>query len=346
MDVKISEFEKLKQDVSNHYIQQRLQAQGLQQKMEEVFKPITRSIALSSVAMGNKFTELYDKLSNKINELTAQMTLAGNKNSAELKQEIINLQNQQQWIEVVLNKMYNSPGFSEMLKLLENQPNIIKKLNGENVEVDEQEDGIFNLVLNLPPDQVAALRQYYTFTTEETSPAKTPPSLTPVKLHKLTTEPSPIEVRLLPPLPKIDEEGLPEKGLPEYIKSITKEDAKNSSDEQYNSLKEYLVLNPNITVNARYKPYTYLNEYHPGFTDEIHEARKQKTGTGIKQIILSSDPKELLRRLALLLGSYKAGNNNIFNEISATMDELQRMGKITNSKVKQIYKFLRTKISK
>ena len=69
----------------------------------------------------------------------------------------------------------------------------------------------------------------------------------------------------------------------------------------------------------------------------------QKNLTGIEKIFLSSNPKELTHRLALLLGSYKAGNNSTFNEISAITDALRGMGKMSVPKIKHIFKILRKK---
>ena len=51
---------------------------------------------------------------------------------------------------------------------------------------------------------------------------------------------------------------------------------------------------------------------------------KSGTGTGVK--FLTSNVEVLTNELNRLLGSFTAGNNNVFNEISAITDELRRKG--------------------
>ena len=64
-------------------------------------------------------------------------------------------------------------------------------------------------------------------------------------------------------------------------------------------------------------------------------------GTGVK--FLTSNVKVLVNELNRLLGSFKAGNNGVFNEIAAITDELRRKGVLNINHVKSIYKFLITK---
>ena len=68
------------------------------------------------------------------------------------------------------------------------------------------------------------------------------------------------------------------------------------------------------------------------------ELRKAKTGKGAFVKFLSSDPKELLNKLNLLIAEKQAGNNNVLNEASAVVDELRRMGAISINQCKQFYK--------
>ena len=64
-------------------------------------------------------------------------------------------------------------------------------------------------------------------------------------------------------------------------------------------------------------------------------------GTGIKY--LTSNVEVLVNELNRLLGSFRAGNNGIFNEIAAITDELRRKGMLNINHVKNIYKFLTAK---
>jgi len=64
---------------------------------------------------------------------------------------------------------------------------------------------------------------------------------------------------------------------------------------------------------------------------------------GVGTVFLSSDENVLINELNRLLGSFTAGNNNIFNEIAAIADELRRKGILSIDHVKKIYRFLTTK---
>jgi len=66
-----------------------------------------------------------------------------------------------------------------------------------------------------------------------------------------------------------------------------------------------------------------------------------RKGTGIK--FLAGDVNVLVNELNRLLGSFVAGNNNIFNEIAAITDELRRKGVLNINHVKKIYRFLTSK---
>ena len=63
---------------------------------------------------------------------------------------------------------------------------------------------------------------------------------------------------------------------------------------------------------------------------------------GIKNTnFISSDPKVLINKLNILLAEKQAGNNNVFNEISAISDELRRNGILSLKQLKSLYKKIR-----
>ena len=64
-----------------------------------------------------------------------------------------------------------------------------------------------------------------------------------------------------------------------------------------------------------------------------------KTGSGLIRYLPSST-NDLVSQMNRLLGSYKAGNKNAFNEISAISDVLRRRGLLTSQMTKQLYKRL------
>jgi len=69
--------------------------------------------------------------------------------------------------------------------------------------------------------------------------------------------------------------------------------------------------------------------------------KKDHSGTGIKLVrFLPCDPKVLMDNLKILLAERDAGNNNIFDEISAIADELRRTGVLSLKQLKNLYKNL------
>jgi hypothetical protein len=54
--------------------------------------------------------------------------------------------------------------------------------------------------------------------------------------------------------------------------------------------------------------------------------------------ILPSGKTDLIRELFRLMGSYKSGNKNVYNELNAVVDELRRKGILSIKQSKRIYK--------
>ena len=73
-------------------------------------------------------------------------------------------------IELVLNQMYNSPSFGEMLKLLKNHPNVIDKMNNQTVKLNDNDIEIFNLVSQLPQEQKDVIINYYSMKPQTSTP--------------------------------------------------------------------------------------------------------------------------------------------------------------------------------
>jgi len=71
-----------------------------------------------------------------------------------------------------------------------------------------------------------------------------------------------------------------------------------------------------------------LNKYYP--------TAKGYKGKGVK--FLSSNPKVFMDRLKILLAEINAGNNNVFNEISAISDKLRRSGAFLIKQLKNLHK--------
>jgi len=105
------------------------------------------------------------------------------------------------------------------------------------------------------------------------------------------------------------------------------------------------MLNNNTNFKLSANPWKIINENMREFFNEL-EITKQNVepthlGTGIKSVkFLSSNPKVLMNKLKILLAERDAGNNNVFDEISAIADELRRTGVLSLRQFKNLYKNL------
>jgi len=73
---------------------------------------------------------------------------------------------------------------------------------------------------------------------------------------------------------------------------------------------------------------------------EFIKSLDAKSGTGDGVMFLTSNAEVLTNELNRLLGSFTAGNNNVFNEISAITGELRRKGVLNIDHAKKIYRYL------
>ena len=60
-------------------------------------------------------------------------------------------------------------------------------------------------------------------------------------------------------------------------------------------------------------------------------SRSKKKGDGItsKTFFISSDPHEILKRVNVLVASYRLGHSNVIEELTSLLDELLKLKKIT-----------------
>lgn len=68
----------------------------------------------------------------------------------------------------------------------------------------------------------------------------------------------------------------------------------------------------------------------------LKTVKTTKKGTGVK--FLPSGKEELMHELLRLMGSYKSGNKNVYNELNAVVDQLRRNGTLSIEQSKRIYK--------
>jgi len=105
------------------------------------------------------------------------------------------------------------------------------------------------------------------------------------------------------------------------------------------SILEYL-NHINYNINLNNMPWTTIHAADFDLYTEIQNGKwGLKTGKGIQ--FLLSNPNELFKKLDILIAEEDAGNTNILEEASAIVDELRRLGLLTITQVKKIYKLIK-----
>jgi len=86
------------------------------------------------------------------------------------------------------------------------------------------------------------------------------------------------------------------------------------------------IVNNEVKTSKSSNPWRIINENDHKFFEKTEAAKSLAvhSDTGVK--FLSSDPKVFMNKLKILFAEKKAGNNNVFDEISAISDELRRSG--------------------
>jgi len=106
----------------------------------------------------------------------------------------------------------------------------------------------------------------------------------------------------------------------------------------------YIIKN-NPKINKSSNPWVLINKNMPNYFEDLAiaklNAEQSHLGTGIKSVkFLPSDPKIIMNKLKILLAEKSAGNNNVFDEISAIADELRRTGVLSLKQFKNLYENL------
>lgn len=89
-------------------------------------------------------------------------------------------------------------------------------------------------------------------------------------------------------------------------------------------------------INFSTNPWRQIKIADPDLYKKLKSAKKTKKGTGVR--FLPSGKQELIHELFRLIGSYKSGNKNVYNELNAVVDQLRRNGTLTIEQSKRIYK--------
>lgn len=94
----------------------------------------------------------------------------------------------------------------------------------------------------------------------------------------------------------------------------------------------------NHDINFSSNPWRQIRIADPEFYEQLRSVKKTKKGSGVK--FLPSGKEELIHELFRLIGSYKSGNKNVYNELNAVVDQLRRNGTLTIEQSKRIYKII------
>ena len=130
--------------------------------------------------------------------------------------------------------------------------------------------------------------------------------------------------------------------ISDYDHLLLLADAKRTEDIKYwlaekNNL-DYLMrfVQKNHDINFNTNPWRQIKLADPELYKQIKSAKTAKKGTGVK--FLPSGKQELIHELFRLIGSYKSGNKNVYNELNAVVDQLRRNGTLSVEQSKKIYK--------
>ena len=215
----------------------------------------------------------------------------------------------------LLKQINEQPKLGEILTLLQNYPEVINYLRDIDYNLAERDNRIIELINKLPDDQQQVLRDYFILRKEPTSPSR---RIVPTGASDLYRQ-------------LIDANG----NISRTTSILT-----DASPEDIEKLKEEVANDKTVNL-YQHNVWSAVNRVIKSFIRDVKIIRKSKTGQGIQ--FLPPGTKELKNKLVLALGSYKAGNTNTFNEISAIMDEMRRRGEMSIKDIKGIFKSMKTK---
>ena len=311
-------------ELSSLFMAERLRKIGLQQHLREMYKPITEE----TKTIASKIEEGTKQAAQQAEVLT-QNIQEGNVHAAEAAERAAEHAR-------VLQEIKSQPKIMEMITLLKNYPNVVKALvEEEDVELSNKDLEIIKLINKLPDEKLVMLSNYYK------------------QEHELRSyKESPIDEDIITDASQVFLDLQQARGnrtkTDEILRTMTDADLEDLKQEI--AKMDFKKLYKNRTLST-------INLIKPHFVSDIYAIRRgmerekrlsiakpkaaEPKGEGIK--FLPSNYKELKNKLLLAFGSYKAGNKNTFNEISAIMDELRRQGKISINDIKGIFKLMKIK---
>jgi len=104
-----------------------------------------------------------------------------------------------------------------------------------------------------------------------------------------------------------------------------------------NNLKGFVEHNPDTNFSSN--PWRRIKTELPLLYNEIKTAKTSKKRNGLIKF-LPDNKNDLVKELFRLMGSYKSGNKNVYNELNAVVDQLRRKNVLSIDQSKRIYKTL------
>jgi hypothetical protein len=187
--------QELNNEINDIVIQKRLDKQGLQVNLKEMYKPLLESQEKQSKDVksdiisklnrmssidNTRFLEfkksisdlpqlvesienIKDSLTNETNELINKLSLETGTDLQNIEGQLENLYLSNKELEKIMDKIVDEPEIGEIITLVNDYPNVKDVLNGDKNEsdLDENESEVLSLVNKLPTDKLKILKNYY-----------------------------------------------------------------------------------------------------------------------------------------------------------------------------------------
>lgn len=341
----LSELAKLRKEVKNNFLVEKIQNQGLSQSLDKLYKPLLKSNDATKEALIKHITDISNKYNTNLLEFKNTFSnfpnlIAGidsiketlNKNADGIITEITTTN---QINDAILTRVANlDEQFQELNRLLtkpESYPKLFDTPQSYKhpTASEETEDDI-----SVSEDVQKILDKYSpkTIITPSTSGIESTAATIPKaeyidKYHETLKDTNP--TTLINHLVGISDQNSYENSKLQYSQILQKH-------HNQNLIKDYVEHSDKL--DFRVNPWKTIHDVDKPFYDELVEKRskhKHKKGTGITTLASDADAIQELQRL---MGSYKSGNTAVFNELESVVDYLRRRGLITLKQSKKLYK--------
>jgi len=304
--LKVSELRKA---IKNQFTAKKLQEQGLQRDLTQLYKPWTESQAKNTADIITHLSNLSNQSNKKLIDFKDTF-----KNFPDL---IASIDQVKSLLDIKTTEIIN--------KIKTREPDVADDIEQLDRETREFEDALSEIASDADTGIV----------TDQSFGAVSKQSLPGVKKAKEYVEK---QAQLKKSLESQADTSynytLAASELTEWKKSLSN----ILSDENLkHDLLKYVDMYP-ASVNLRNNPWRRIGNVDAAFFDQLKNAKQShaRTGRGIQ--FLPDNKKDLVTELFRLLGSYKSGNKNVFNELNAVVDQLRRKGVLTIDQSKKFTK--------